>query len=102
MGRRRGHSSLNVGKPRTRWVRGEKEYPNGEGPQLSETSDAKVAKQQENHLWMLAKCRRNLVNGRQRTQQNNVGNSTTCSVMQYGYEQHITKSTPTTDEKRLE
>jgi hypothetical protein len=35
---------------------------------------------------MLAKCKGNLVNGRQRTQQNNEGNSITYSVKKYGYE----------------
>jgi hypothetical protein len=39
---RKGRSSLRTGKPSTRWVRGVKEHPNGEGPELSETSDAKV------------------------------------------------------------
>jgi|SRR5207249_2002190 len=29
---RKGRSSLRTGKPSTRWVRGVKEHPNGEGP----------------------------------------------------------------------
>src|SRR5262245_36703506 len=40
---------------------------------------------------MLAKCRGNLVNGRQRTQRSNIGSSITCSVMKNGYEWLLTK-----------
>ena len=51
---------------------------------------------------MLAKCKRNLVNGHKRTQQNNVEISIACSVTNYGYESLTIMSTPTRDVKRLE
>ena len=42
---------------------------------------------------MLAKCRRNLVNGQQRIPQSDLWTSTACSVTKYGYESPITQST---------
>ncbi len=51
---------------------------------------------------MLAKCKRNFVNGPQRIQRITTGISIACSVTKYDYEWPITKSTPTRDEKRQE